>query len=114
MQRHRYLLNSDPLAIRPPHFAPRAKRMIVIHLTGSPPHLDMYDHKPQLVKRDGEECPAETIAGKTVRVYEWNTKITRHTKKMETVWPERHGALRCDTKFTSCSRQAMPREKHAH
>ena len=55
---------SDPLAIRPPHFAPRAKRMIVIHLTGSPPHLDMYDHKPQLVKRDGEECPAETIAGK--------------------------------------------------
>jgi hypothetical protein len=24
----------------------------------------MYDHKPQLVKRDGEECPAETIAGK--------------------------------------------------
>ena len=50
---------SDPLAIRPPHFAPRAKRMIVIHLTGSPPHLDMYDHKPQLVKRDGEECPAE-------------------------------------------------------
>ena len=45
---------TDPLAVRPPHFAPRAKRMIVIHLTGSPPHLDMYDHKPQLVKRDGE------------------------------------------------------------
>ena len=55
---------SDPLAVRPPHFAPRAKRMIVIHLTGSPPHLDMYDYKPELVKRDGEECPADTIAGK--------------------------------------------------
>ena len=55
---------SDPLAVRPPHFASRAKRMIVIHLTGSPPHLDMYDHKPELVTRDGEECPADTIAGK--------------------------------------------------
>jgi hypothetical protein len=54
----------DPLAPRPPHFKPRATRMIVIHLTGSPPHLDLYDHKPALVKHDGEDCPAETIAGK--------------------------------------------------
>ena len=55
---------ADPLAVRPPQFAPRAKRMIVIHLTGSPPNLDLYDHKPELVRRDGEECPAESIAGK--------------------------------------------------
>ncbi len=55
---------TDPLAVRPPQFAPRAKRMIVIHLTGSPPNLDLYDHKPELVWRDGEECPAESIAGK--------------------------------------------------
>ena len=55
----------DPLAPKRPHFAPKAKRMIVIHLTGSPPHLDLYDHKPELVRHDGEECPAETIAGKT-------------------------------------------------
>jgi hypothetical protein len=38
--------------------------MIVIHLTGSPPNLDMYDNKPELTKRDGQECPAEAIAGK--------------------------------------------------
>jgi hypothetical protein len=55
---------ADPLAVRSPQFAPRAKRMIVIHLTGSPPNLDLYDHKPELVRRDGEECPAESIAGK--------------------------------------------------
>ena len=55
---------TDPLAVRPPQFAPRAKRMIVIHLTGSPPNLDLYDHKPELVRRDGEECPAEAITGK--------------------------------------------------
>jgi len=55
---------ADPLAPHPPHFAARAKRMIVIHLTGSPPHLDLYDHKPELVKHSGEDCPAEAIAGK--------------------------------------------------
>ena len=55
---------SDPLAPRAPHFLAKAKRMIVIHLTGSPPHLDLYDHKPELVKHSGEECPADTIAGK--------------------------------------------------
>ena len=56
--------SADPLAPRSPPLPARAKRLIVIHLTGSPPHLDLYDHKPELVKRDGEECPAETIAGK--------------------------------------------------
>jgi len=55
----------DPLAAKTPPLPAKAKRMIVIHLTGSPPHLDLYDHKPELVKHSGEECPAETIAGKT-------------------------------------------------
>jgi len=56
---------ADQLAPRPPQFAARAKRMIVIHLTGSPPNLDLYDNKPELVKRDGQECPGEFLAGKT-------------------------------------------------
>jgi len=74
---------SNPLAARRPHFAPKAKRMIVIHLTGSPPHLDLYDHKPQLVKRDGEACPAETIAGKTFAFTSGTPKLlgTRRTWK---------------------------------
>ena len=55
---------ADPMAARLPPLPAKAKRMIVIHLTGSPPHLDLYDHKPELVKHDGEACPAETIAGK--------------------------------------------------
>jgi hypothetical protein len=54
----------DPMAPKRPPLAAKAKRMIVIHLTGSPPHLDLYDHKPELVKHDGEDCPAETIQGK--------------------------------------------------
>ena len=42
----------------------RAKRVIYLHMTGSPPHLDLFDYKPQLQKRDGENCPDEFIKGK--------------------------------------------------
>jgi hypothetical protein len=54
----------NPLVPRPPHFAAKAKRVIYLHLTGSPPHLDMYDYKPELVKRDGQACPDEFVKGK--------------------------------------------------
>ncbi|MFM9198181.1 MAG: sulfatase, partial [Planctomycetia bacterium] len=55
---------ADPMAAKKPPLPAKATRMIVIHLTGSPPHLDLYDNKPELTKRDGQDCPAETIAGK--------------------------------------------------
>ena len=55
---------NNPLLAKLPHFAPKAKRVIYLHLTGSPPHLDLWDHKPELVTRDGQECPDEYIKGK--------------------------------------------------
>ena len=54
-----------PLAKRVPHFPATAKRVIYLHLTGSPPNLDLYDYKPELVKRDGEPCPDEFLKGRT-------------------------------------------------
>jgi hypothetical protein len=55
---------ADPLAPKKPHFAPKAKRVIYLHLTGSPPHLDLFDYKPELVKHDGEPCPDSFLKGK--------------------------------------------------
>ena len=55
---------SNPLLPRKPHFSPKAKRVIYLHLTGSPPHLDLWDYKPELVKRSDQECPDEFIKGK--------------------------------------------------
>jgi hypothetical protein len=55
----------QPLAERRPHFKPRANRVIYLHLTGSPPNLDVYDYKPELVKRDGQDCPQQFLAGRT-------------------------------------------------
>jgi hypothetical protein len=54
----------NPLAPRKPHFAPKAKRVIYLHLTGSPPHLDLYDYKPELVKQSGKPCPESFTKGK--------------------------------------------------
>jgi hypothetical protein len=54
----------NPLAAKAPHHKAKAKRVIYLHLTGSPPHLDLYDYKPELVKRDGQPCPDEFVKGK--------------------------------------------------
>jgi hypothetical protein len=54
----------NPLAPRPPHFAPRAKRVIYLHMVGAPSQLDLFDHKPELEKYDGKPCPDEFIKGK--------------------------------------------------
>src|SRR5690606_12655809 len=43
---------------------PHAKNIIYIHLVGAPSHLDLFDHKPELQKRDGELCPEELFKGK--------------------------------------------------
>ncbi len=55
---------ADPLAPRTPPFPGKAKRVIYLHLTGSPPHLDLYDYKPELVKRNGQDCPDAFLKGK--------------------------------------------------
>ncbi|MEM8671428.1 MAG: DUF1501 domain-containing protein [Planctomycetota bacterium] len=48
-----------PLAMRPPHFAAKAKNIIYIHMVGAPSHLDLFDEKPELRKRSGESCPKD-------------------------------------------------------
>ena len=40
------------------HHAPKAKRVIYLTMHGGPSQLDLFDHKPDLHKRHGEELPA--------------------------------------------------------
>ncbi|MEW6306004.1 MAG: DUF1501 domain-containing protein [Verrucomicrobiota bacterium] len=56
--------NINPLAPRNPHFRPRAKNIIYLHMVGAPSHLDLFDFKPELAKYDGKPCPEEFIKGK--------------------------------------------------
>ena len=47
----------DPLAVRAPHFAAKAKRIIFIFLSGGPSQVDTFDYKPLLARDDGKPFP---------------------------------------------------------
>jgi hypothetical protein len=48
-----------PLAARPSHFAPRARRILHIFCSGACSHLDTWDYKPELMKRHGQPLPGQ-------------------------------------------------------
>lgn len=50
-------LGTDPLAPRPPLFAPRAKRVIFLFMSGGPSHVDLFDPKPRLSTENGKPLP---------------------------------------------------------
>src|SRR5688572_20995094 len=47
----------DPLAPKPPHFPAKAKRVVYLHMAGSPSQLDLFDYKPKLNELNGQACP---------------------------------------------------------
>lgn len=46
-----------------PHFAPKAKRVIYLFQSGGPSQLDLFDYKPVLNERNGEELPDSVRQG---------------------------------------------------
>ncbi len=47
----------DPLAVRPPHHAACAKRIIFLFMSGGPSQVDTFDPKPLLDRDDGKPLP---------------------------------------------------------
>ena len=47
----------DPLAPRPAHFPAKAKSVIWLFMNGGQSHVDTWDYKPELVRRDGKPLP---------------------------------------------------------
>src|SRR5439155_12752765 len=48
-----------PNAVRPPHYRPRAKRVIFLYMPGGPSHVDLFDPKPRLNTDNGKPLPFE-------------------------------------------------------
>lgn len=48
-----------PTAPREPHFAPKAKQVLVIFCSGALSHIDAWDYKPELIKRHDQPMPGE-------------------------------------------------------
>jgi hypothetical protein len=87
------LLNDDVSAApRQPHFAAHAKHVIYLHMIGAPSQLDLYDEKPELVKRHNQPCPPEVtknrdfaFIGKTSTLGGSPWKFSQHGESGQTL-----------------------------
>ncbi len=52
-------LNENKLRL--PHFVPKVKRVIYLFQSGAPSQLDLFDYKPELIKRNGQELPKSIL-----------------------------------------------------
>ncbi len=53
-------------ALKTLHFAPRAKRVIYLFMSGAPSHIDLFDPKPKLKDLTGTELPASVRMGQRI------------------------------------------------
>jgi hypothetical protein len=57
--------NAGEIAPAPlPHFAPSAKRVIYLHMAGSPSQLELFEHKPALQRLHLQDAPPSFLEGK--------------------------------------------------
>ena len=52
---------TNPLAVKPPHFAPQAKSVIFLFMYGGPSHIDTFDYKPKMYGMDGKTIDVKTF-----------------------------------------------------
>ena len=65
----------DPFAPKPPHFAPRAKRVIFMFMAGGPSHLELFDYKPKLQELDGQVVPPSYVKNKRFAFIKGDAKL---------------------------------------
>src|ERR1700736_346007 len=49
----------NPLAVKPPQFPARARRLIFLFMSGGPSHVDTWDPKPRLARYQDKPLPFE-------------------------------------------------------
>ncbi|MFM8890621.1 MAG: DUF1501 domain-containing protein, partial [Planctomycetia bacterium] len=65
----------DPLAVRPPHFAPRARRVIYLFMAGGPSQFELFADKPKLREFDGQPPPESLLAGRRFAFLKGDEKL---------------------------------------
>ncbi|MFM8549900.1 MAG: DUF1501 domain-containing protein [Verrucomicrobiota bacterium] len=53
-------------ALKTPHLPVKAKRVIFLCMAGGPPHLELFDNKPDLKKLDGQAFPESFTKGQQI------------------------------------------------
>jgi len=52
--------------VNPTHFAPKAKRVIYLFMSGGPSHLETFDYKPKLKELNGQPMPESFTKGQQI------------------------------------------------
>ncbi len=86
-------LAEGPLAPRAPHFAPKAKSVIWLHMAGAPSTIDLFDYKPDLVKLSGQEVPQSFLKGVRTTTQGGVGKVLETGRDVEAIWPKRRMVL---------------------
>ena len=73
----------NPYAPRKPHFPAKVKNVIYLFMAGGPSHLDLFDWKPELKKRHGQDIPPEFLEGK--RFAFMNSTFKKRSKLQGTI-----------------------------
>ncbi len=78
-QQMRAAQSANPLAIKEPHFAPKAKRVIFLFMHGGPSQVDTFDYKPLLKRDHGKPLPFQrpkVVSGQTFNLLKspWDFK----------------------------------------
>ncbi len=84
------MASETPRILGIPHFAPKAKNIIYLFQSGGPSHLDLFDPKPELAKRDGQQVPEELV--KNIRL----AQIGKNSKLLASPY-----------KFSQCGKSGM-------
>jgi hypothetical protein len=53
----------EGLAAKPTHFAPKARRVIFLCMNGGPSHVDLFDYKPKLQTKEGQQTAESALKG---------------------------------------------------
>lgn len=80
------LTDVNPLAAKPPHFAPRAKNVIFLFMAGGPSQLELFDFKPKLQKLDGQVIPPSFVENQRFAFIKKDAKLLGTRRKFD-----RHG-----------------------
>jgi hypothetical protein len=66
-----------------PHFAPKAKRVIVLTQSGAPSQVDLYDYKPKLVEYRGQALPDSVRMGQRLTTMTASQKLSIQPSKFK-------------------------------
>ena len=86
---------ANPNASGGTHFPAKAKSVIYIHMVGAPSQLDLFDFKPTLQARSGEDCPKELFESSKFAF------VRKLPKMLGTPNDQQH-------RFTRCGESGLP------